>query len=127
MVNKVTLIGRVSRDADLCFTPQGTPVASLSLATDRTWIDAEGITHTETEWHNVSIWGQLAETSQEHLTRGRLIYVEGWLHTRGWEDAQLAKHSRTEIVVEDLRYLDRPHSQHATTPEEDVSMPVRRI
>jgi single-strand DNA-binding protein len=83
MVNKVILVGRVSRGADLCSTPQGTPVARLSLATDRTWIDAEGITHRETEWHNVVIWGRLAETSHEHLTKGQLIYVEGRLQTRG--------------------------------------------
>ena len=49
------------------------------------------------------------------------------LHTRGWEEAQLAKHSRTEIVVENLRYLDRPRSRHATTPEEDVPLLVRRV
>ena len=122
MVNTVILVGWVSRDADLCCTAQGTPVASLSLATDRTWIDAEGITHKETECHNVIIWGKLAEISQEHLTKGRLIYVEGRLHTRGWEEGQLAKHSRTEIVIEDLRYLDRPRSQHATIPEEDVPL-----
>jgi single-strand DNA-binding protein len=127
MVNKVILIGRVSRDADLCFISQERPVASLCLATDRTWIDAEGTTHKETEWHNVIIWGKLAETSQAHLTKGRLIYVEGRLHTRGWEEAQLAKHSRTEIVVENLRYLDRPRSRHATTPEEDVPLLVRRV
>ena len=120
MVNKVILVGRLGRDAELRFTPQGTPVASLSLATDRTWTDTEGNTHKETEWHNVIIWGKFAETSQEHLTKGRLIYVEGRLHTRSWEDDQQAKHSRTEVVVEDLRYLDRPPVQHAATPEEDL-------
>ncbi len=88
MVNKVILIGRLGRDAELRFTPQGTPVASLSLATERTWQDQEGTNHKETEWHNVILWGRLAETSHEHLTKGRLIYIEGRLHTRIWEDEQ---------------------------------------
>jgi single-strand DNA-binding protein len=119
VVNKVILVGRLGRDAELRFTSQGTPVANLSLATDRSWNDAEGATHKETEWHNVIIWGKLAETSQEHLTKGRLIYVEGRLHTRSWEDEQQANHSRTEVIVEDLRYLDRPRDQ-TSTPEEDI-------
>ncbi len=121
MVNKVILVGRLGRDAELRFTPQGTPVASVSLATDRSWTDTEGTTHKETEWHNVTIWGKFAETSQEHLTKGRLIYVEGRLHTRSWEDDQQAKHSRTEVVVEDLRYLDHPRGQTAP-PEEDIPL-----
>jgi single-strand DNA-binding protein len=121
VVNKVILVGRLGRDAELRFTPQGTPVANVSLATDRTWTDAEGATHKETEWHTVIIWGKLAESSQEHLTKGRLIYVEGRLHTRSWEDEQQAKHSRTEVIVEDLRYLDYPRSQPSTS-EEDIPL-----
>ena len=86
------------------------------------WQQTEpGLIHKETEWHNVIIWGKFAETSQEHLTKGRLIYVEGRLHTRSWEDDQQAKHSRTEVVVEELRYLDSPRGQ-TSTPEEDISL-----
>jgi single-strand DNA-binding protein len=76
VVNKVILVGRLGRDPEMRHTPQGTAVTSMSVATDRTWRDAEGTEHKETEWHSVLAWNKLAEACNQYLAKGRLVYCE---------------------------------------------------
>ena len=91
MLNKVQLIGHVGQDPEIRETPQGTKVADLRLATSRYWRDGEGNRQEETEWHRVVFWGKTAENVATVLAKGRLVYVEGRIQTRSWED-ETGKH-----------------------------------
>lgn len=100
-VNRVILIGRLGKDPEIKYTPSGTALATFSLATDENRKDADGNRQTVTEWHNLVLWGKQAEIAAEYLKKGRLIYVEGRLQTRSWEDAQGGgTRYRTEVVGE---------------------------
>jgi single-strand DNA-binding protein len=87
-VNRVILIGRLGKDPEIKYTPSGMAMASFSLATDENRKDSEGKWQSQTEWHNIVCWGKEAERAGEYLKKGRLIYLEGRLQTRSWEDAQ---------------------------------------
>jgi single-strand DNA-binding protein len=106
MLNKVQLIGHVGHDVEIRETPQGTKVADLRLATTRYWRDAEGNRQEETEWHRVVFWGKSAENVASVLEKGRLVYIEGRIQTRSWEDDS-GKHYRTEVVAESWQALSR--------------------
>jgi single-strand DNA-binding protein len=93
-VNKVILVGNLGRDVELRFTPGGTAVATLSLATTEVWNDKSGQRQEKTEWHRVVLWGKTAETLQEYLLKGRQVYVEGKLQTRKWDDKDGNKQRR---------------------------------
>jgi single-strand DNA-binding protein len=101
-LNKVMVIGWVDGDPEIRRTPSGRPVATFSVATARTWTSSEGERHEETEWFNVVAWGHLAEICEKHLAKGRPVYVEGRLQTRGWEDENGRKHFRTEVVAHEM-------------------------
>ena len=105
-VNKVTLVGNLGDDPETRFTPSGTRVTSASLATDQTWVDAKGDRRRRTEWHRLVFWRRLAEVASQHLHKGIRVGVEGRLQTRKWEDPRGHRHSVTEIVVTDLRFVD---------------------
>jgi single-strand DNA-binding protein len=96
-VNKVILVGNLGRDAELRYTPGGSAVATLSLATTDVFKDKEGQKQEKTEWHRVIVWGKTAETLSEYLTKGKQIYVEGRLQTRSWDDKDGNKRYTTEI------------------------------
>ena len=105
-LNKVLIIGRLGRDPEMRYTPSGRPVTTFSVATSRTWNTSEGGRRTETEWFNVVAWSNLAEICKQHLSKGRLVYIEGRLQTRHWEDPDGNKHSSTEIVANEMIMLD---------------------
>lgn len=105
-LNKVMIIGRVGRDPEMRYTPSGRPVSTFSLATSRSWNTADGGKRTETEWFNVVAWSNLAEICKQFLVKDRLIYVEGRLQTRHWEDPEGNKHSSIEIVANEMIMLD---------------------
>ena len=115
MVNKVQLIGRLGQNPEFRTTQDGAELARFSLATDRYWTDAAGVKQTRTDWHQVVAWGRLAEISRDYLAKGRLVYVEGRLQTRTWEDEEARRHERTEVVIHDLKLL-QPR-QPVTTPQ----------
>ena len=118
-LNKVMLIGRLSRGPEMRYTPSGRPVTTFSLSTSRTWNTAEGERRTETEWFNVVAWGSLAEICKQHLNKGQQVYVEGRLQTRHWEDSEGNKHSTTEIVANEMIMLgDRRENNQAGELEE---------
>jgi single-strand DNA-binding protein len=85
-VNRVILVGNLGRDAELRYTPGGTALATVSLATTEVFKDKEGQRKEQTEWHRIVIWGRQAESLNEYLTKGKQIYVEGRLQTRKWEE-----------------------------------------
>jgi len=87
------------------YTPNGKPVTSFSVATSRSWVNAEGERREDTEWFNVVAWGNLAEICKQHLTKGQQVYVEGRLQTRGWADQNGKKHYRTELVANEMIVL----------------------
>jgi len=105
-VNKVILIGNLGKDPEVKYTPQGTPVAKLTLATNERYKDKNGEWQDRTEWHNVVLWQRLAEIAGEYLKKGSKLYVEGRLQTRSWDDKQTnQKRYMTEIVANDLVLL----------------------
>src|SRR5947207_9064098 len=105
-VNKVILIGNLGKDPEVKYTPQGTPVAKLTLATNERYKDKDGQWQDRTEWHNVVLWQRLAEIAGEYLKKGGKVYIEGRLQTRSWEDKQTnQKKYMTEVVANDLVLL----------------------
>lgn len=104
-LNKVMVIGYLGRDPEMRYTPSGRPVTSFSVATNRSWVAADGERREETEWFNVVAWGSLAEICKQHLSKGQQVYVEGRLQTRGWEGADGKKHYRTELVANEMIIL----------------------
>jgi single-strand DNA-binding protein len=114
-LNKVLLIGKVGRDPEMRYTPSGRPVTTFSVGTNRTWNTADGERRTETEWFNVVAWSSLAEICKQYLTKDRLVYIEGRLQTRQWEDQEGNRHSATEVVASEMIMLDeRRESSQAT-------------
>jgi single-strand DNA-binding protein len=105
-VNKVMLLGNLGKDPEVKYTPSGTPVAKLALATSERYKDKDGQWQDRTEWHNVVLWQRLAEIAGEYLKKGSKVYIEGKLQTRSWEDKQTnQKRYMTEIVANDLVLL----------------------
>ena len=105
-VNKVILIGNLGKDPEVKYTPSGTPVAKLALATNERYKDKNGEWQDRTEWHNVVLWQRLAEIAGEYLKKGGKVYIEGRLQTRSWDDKQTnQKKYMTEVVASDLVLL----------------------
>jgi single-strand DNA-binding protein len=111
-VNKVILIGNLGKDPEIRYTPSGTAVATLALATNERYKDKDGNWQDKTEWHKVIAWQRLAEIAGEYLKKGRSVYIEGRLQTRSWEDKNThEKKYSTEIVAQDLVLLGGGQSQ----------------
>jgi single-strand DNA-binding protein len=105
-VNKVILIGNLGKDPEVKYTPQGTPVAKFSLATNERYKDKEGQWQDRTEWHNIVLWQRLAEIAGEYLKKGSKVYIEGRLQTHSWDDKQSGqKKYMTEIIGNDIVLL----------------------
>jgi single-strand DNA-binding protein len=117
-LNKVQLIGNLTRDPELRYTPTGAAVCTIGLATNRTWTTESGEKKEETEFHRVVAWNKLAELCSQLLTKGRKIYVEGRLRTNSWTAQDGAQRSTTEVVIEDMIILDsrRPASTNQGEP-----------
>src|SRR3989338_3520273 len=101
--NKAFVLGNVTRDPELRRTPSGQAVTSFGLATNRVWKDQSGEQKQQAEFHNIVMWGRLAEISSQYLKKGSLVFVEGRLQTRSWQDQQGQKKYRTEIVGETMQ------------------------
>lgn len=105
-LNRVQLIGNLGKDPEIKYTPQGTPVAKLTIATNERFKDKAGEWQDRTEWHNVVLWQRLAEIAGEYLKKGGKVYIEGRLQTRSWDDKQTGqKKYMTEVVGSDLILL----------------------
>lgn len=105
-LNKVMVIGRLTRDPESRNIPTGQLVSSFSLATNRTWKDQSGSKQEKTEFHNVVAWGKLAEICKQYLNKGKKVFIEGRLQTRSWDDQNGQKKYKTEIIAENMQMLD---------------------
>ncbi len=106
-LNKVMIIGNLGSEPEMRFTPNGNPVTSFRVATNRVYTTPENERREETEWFAVVAWNKLAEQCNQFLAKGRLVYAEGRLHTRSWEGQDGQKHYRTEIIANRVIFLDR--------------------
>ena len=105
-VNKVIIIGNLGRDPEVRYTPNGSAVCNVSVATTRSWTNKDsGDKVEETEWHRVVFYDRLAEIAGEYLKKGRSVYVEGRLKTRKWQDKDGAEKYTTEIIAEEMKML----------------------
>jgi single-strand DNA-binding protein len=135
MVNKAMLIGRLGKDPEVRYTPDGTMVTNFNLATDEQWKDKNGEKVQKTEWHRIVTFGKLAEICGNYLVKGKLIFVEGRIQTRSWEDKDGVKRFTTEIIASNMQMLDSKaqskadgssleaspvSSNNAGTPTDDV-------
>ncbi len=108
-VNKVTLIGRLGRDPELKYTASGTAYCRFSMATDDSWTDrTSGERQERTEWHNVVAWERLAEICGQYLAKGRMVYIEGSISSRQWEDKDGNKRTSFDIRARDMVLLGSP-------------------
>lgn len=115
-LNKVLLIGNLTRDPELKAIPTGTKVASISLATNRVWKDQSGARKDATEYHNVVAFGRQAETLAQYARKGSALYIEGRLQTRSWDAADGQKKYRTEIILENFQFGPKPGGAGAPAP-----------
>jgi len=121
-LNKVSLIGNLTRDPELRYTPAGTAVCTFGLATNRQWTTDTGEKKEDAEFHRIVAWNKLAELCAQLLHKGRKVYVEGRLQTRRWTAQDGTDRVTTEIVINDMIILD---SRYGATPEEDFNIPER--
>jgi single-strand DNA-binding protein len=105
-LNKVLLIGNLTRDPEMRYTSSGTPVVTFGVATNRSWTDSNGETQESAEFHNIVAWNKLAEICQQLLAVGMMVYIEGTLKTRSWEGEDGVKRYKTEIRVDEMILLD---------------------
>lgn len=104
-LNKVMIIGRLTRDPEVKTIASGQSVATFSVATSRQWKDQAGQQQSQTEFHNVVAWRRLAEICGQYLNKGKQVYIEGHLQTRSWDDPSGQKKYRTEIVADNMIML----------------------
>ena len=109
-LNKAMIIGNLTRDPEVRTTPQGTTVASFSVATNLVWTDQAGQRQEKVEYHNIVAWRRLGEICGQYLHKGSKVYIEGRLQTRDWEGQDGVRRYRTEIVADNMMMLDRKSS-----------------
>ena len=120
MVNKAILIGRLGKDPEVRYTPDGTMVTTFRLATDEQWKDKNGEKVQKTEWHQIVTYRKLAEICGNYLVKGKLVYIEGRIQTRTWEDKDGVKRFTTEIIAGDMKMLDSKGQAKADNSSPDT-------
>lgn len=121
-LNKAQLIGNLTRDPELRYTPAGTAVCTFGVATNRTWVTDAGEKKEDVEFHNIVSWNKLAEICSQILKKGRKVYVEGRLSTRTWTGQDGNQRNRTEIIIDDMIILDSKRD----TQEEATAQPEQK-
>ncbi len=119
-LNRAQLIGNLTRDPELRYTPSGTAVCSFGLATNRAWTTDTGEKHEEAEFHKIVAWNKLAEICSQFLVKGRKVFVEGRLTTRSYTGQDGSQKSTTEIVISDMILLDSKRQEGGEHVEIDV-------
>ena len=117
-LNKIMVIGTLGRDPELRYTPNGSPVCSFSVATNRTYTGSDGEKKEDTEWFTVSAWNKMAEVCNQYLEKGRRAYVEGRLRSSQWEGNDGQVRHRNEIVANTVLFLDRGNPDSGSLPDE---------
>jgi len=126
-VNRVILVGRLGKDPEVKYTPSGAPVAKFSLATDEVFKDRSGEQQRRTEWHNIVAWNKLAEICGEYLTKGKLVYIEGSIRSRQWEDQAGNKRTAYDIVAARMQMLSsKAEGDRAAAAAAAAPPPVER-
>ncbi|MCX5853836.1 MAG: single-stranded DNA-binding protein [Deltaproteobacteria bacterium] len=123
MVNKVLLIGRLGKDPEVRYTPDGMMVTNFSMATDEQRKDKNGQKVQRTEWHRIVTFGKLAEICSSYLSKGKLIFIEGRIQSRSWEDKDGNKRTTTEIVAANMQMLDSKGQARGQEAAEDDHAP----
>ncbi len=121
-VNKVILVGRLGRDPETRYTSAGQAVCNFTLATDETFRDRSGERQKRTEWHRIVLWGKLAEIAQQYLKKGTLVYIEGRIQSRQWDDREGNKRTTVEIVGNVMRMLST-RAETAAAASAEVEAP----
>ena len=125
-LNKVMIIGNVGTDPEMRYTPNGNPVTSFRIATNRVYTSSDGERHEETEWFTVVAWNQLAEQCNQYLNKGRRAYIEGRLRSRSWEGQDGQTRYRNEIIANRVLFLDRqpggqyPDGEGEVAPDQEA-------
>lgn len=122
-LNKVILVGRVASDPETRSTPSGQQVCSFRVATNRVWRDSNGQRQESTEFHNIVLWGRLAEIASQFLSKGSLVLIEGRIQTRNWQDAAGNQRYRTEIIGERMQL--GPRAAGKVVPGEEKTLPTQ--
>ena len=120
-INKVILLGRATRDTEQRTTTSGTPVSNIRLATNRVTRGKDGELKEATQYHTVICWERLAEQTGKHVTKGRLVYVEGRLESRAFTDKEGREREVTEVIASDVQFLDGPGTKSTDLPAEERS------
>lgn len=120
-LNKAFLIGNLTRDPELRYTPQGNAVCTFGLATNRSWTTEDGERKEDVEFHTIVVWNRLAEICAEYLAKGRQAYIEGRISTREWEGQDGVKRRSTEVIASEVIFLGGGGG--AQTRGEDISLP----
>lgn len=107
-VNKVILVGRLTRDPEMRTTPGGQTVTRIGLATGRTWIDKSGQKQTKTEFHSIVLWGKIAETAGQYLVKGQEAFFEGRIETRSYTDKSGVERKQTDVIAETMQFGSKP-------------------
>jgi len=133
-VNKVILVGRLTRDPEVRTTPSGQTVASIGLATGRTWTDKQGQKQEKTEFHNVVMWGRTAEVAGQYLIKGQEIFIEGRLESRKYTGKDGVERKVTNVIVENFQFGSKPqgasrgnYSAPASKPDESQAPKEEQI
>jgi single-strand DNA-binding protein len=128
-VNKVILIGNLTRDPEMRQTANGQMVTTFCIATNREWITKDGTKHSLAEYHDIVAWARLAEICSKYLKKGKLVYIEGYLKTRSWDTPEGVRKFRTEIVAQDMIMLEkRPKGEEGEEfiPQEESGAPEEK-
>ena len=120
-VNKVVIVGYIGADPETRFTPSGTAVANFNVATNESRKNSDGEYRDHTEWHNCVLFGKRAEFAGEYLKKGQLVYLEGKLQTRSWEDDSGAKKYKTEVIGNDVTMLGKKTGGGASQGGDDAT------
>lgn len=126
-LNRVQLIGNLTRDPELRYTPSGNAVVSFSLATNRSWTTETGEKKEEADFHRIVAWNKLAELCSQFLTKGRKVYVEGRLSIRSWQGQDGAQRSTTEVVIDDMILLDNKRPDAAGQVGQEVHQEEEKV
>ena len=120
-LNRVQLIGNLGKDPETRYTPSGKKVCNFSMAVNHRWKSSEGEIKEDTDWFNVEAWGRLGEFCQEYLGKGRLVYVEGRLHTDRYEQGGEIRYF-TKVVISNMQILDRKREEEPVEESEEPSI-----
>jgi single-strand DNA-binding protein len=123
MINKAILVGRLGADPEVRYTPDGAMVTNFRIATDEQWKDKNGEKVQKTEWHKIVTFGKLAEICGKYLVKGKLVFVEGRIQTRTWDDKEGVKRYTTEIVASNMQMLDSKGQRGPDASSEEPPLP----